>query len=585
MLGYLVKYSEFFGVHAPEDPLDLIRDIPKEELIVTIAGINAKLKPLTSVKPDQSRETQIESLRLIFMDDKRPISESVCISLIRHYLAMPANYNLFSRVTCLHAIQEIINSDDFTEQVPQYTYMNRENIFRFLLISNEQILTGDKNYKEEGYNELGRDFFEFFGFRELHHNQYNETSNFFNVLYKSFYLFDKIEGDYFYGQHFRNFLTWTYNVESTNEFLKHLLGSTIASNDEKLGLRYLNVSKDNTDAVKILDAFSLRENETYPRGDLRIFDFLPLKKAPLFKCSEKDDKDIISYVVIDEGFYIEKSYSLFINDFWFKYLLPNNIKNRKEWGGFIGSSFFEPFIEEILKESFSKTPTIILRSSSELLFNIEGRPIEYADFYIRNKQKVALLEVKSGFIPLDTGYKTVSTIEDYRLLDLNNFNKNYGITQLAEKTVKKFHLYKKEINDPSFSTERKVQIYPVLVVNDPIISSGIFPFVLKRKFNDLLAKEGISKKEKRHLITDLCIINVAHLQEMEENLKNKKVDFFALLDLYLQMSDSGNKANYKGYRFLRNFDHVLNVKLKNNLISARVLDYFLKENRFVSTKN
>ncbi|GAA6765779.1 hypothetical protein AAFH68_17170 [Flavobacterium sp. CGRL1] len=497
MLGYLVKYSEFFGIPAPENPLDLIRDIPKEELIVTIAGINARLKPLTSSKSDQSRKAQIESLRLIFMDTHKPFDQSVCLPLIRHYASMPANYNLFSRVTCLHAIQEITNCDDFTEQVPQYTYTNRENIFRFLLISNEQILTGDKNYKEEGYNELGRDFFEFFGFRELHHNQYNETSNFFNVLYKSFYLFDKIESDYFYGQHFRNFLTWNYNVESTNEFLKHLLGSTIASNDEKLGLRYLNVTKDNTDAVKILDAFSKRENETYAKGDLRVFDFLPLKKAPLFRCREKDDKDIISYVVIDEGFYIEKSYSLFINDFWFKYLRPNNIKDRKEWGNFIGSSFFEPFIEDILKESFSKAPNTVLRSSSDLLFNIEGRPIEYADFYIRDKQKIALLEVKSGFIPLDHGYKTVSTIEDYRLLDLDKFNKDYGLTQLAEKTVKKFHLYKKEINDPSFSPDRKVQIYPVLVVNDPIISSGIFPFVLKRKFNDLLKKRSCYKKRKK----------------------------------------------------------------------------------------
>ncbi|GAA6765780.1 hypothetical protein AAFH68_17180 [Flavobacterium sp. CGRL1] len=95
-----------------------------------------------------------------------------------------------------------------------------------------------------------------------------------------------------------------------------------------------------------------------------------------------------------------------------------------------------------------------------------------------------------------------------------------------------------------------------------------------------LKKEAVTKKEKRHIITDLCIINVAHLQELEENLKNKKTDFFTVLDLYLQMSDFSNKANHKGYRFLRNFDQVLNIKLKDGLISSRVINYFLKENRF-----
>lgn len=573
MLAHLVKYSDFYGTPIPDNPIELILDIPKEELILTISGINTRLKPPTESKFDHSRKTQIDCLRLVFLDDKNPFANSNCLPVIIEYSKRPENYQLFSRVTCLHALQEIINHENFTDQVPEYNFDNRERIFKFLLLSNDQILKGDKNYEQEGYKELGLDFLEFYMFRELHHNQYNESSNAVNIFYKSYYLFNKIENHHFYGEHFRNYLTWHYNVESTDEFIKLIISSYIESHDKKLGLRYLNVPRDNTDAIKIFDAFASKVKYEIPEKDnLKKFDFFPLKKSPLYKCKQQDDKDLISYIVLDEGFYIEKSYSIFINDFWFDYLKPNNVKTREEWGSFIGSEFFEPFIEEILKESFSNAPKTILRSTNQLLFNVEGRPIEYADFYVRDKQKIALFEVKSGFMPLDHGYKTVATIDDYRNLDLNKFNKDYGLAQLAEKTVKKFHLYKNQIADPEFNSTRKVHIYPVVVVNDPIISSGIMPFILKRKFNELLEKEGIAKKEERHLINDLCIINISHLQEMEQKLKENEINFFAVLDLYLLISEMNNKANVKGYKFLRTFDHVIYLKLKDGLISDRIRD-------------
>ncbi|WP_445457699.1 hypothetical protein [Flavobacterium sp. HNIBRBA15423] len=571
MWGFLVKYSNFYGEQAPENPLELILDIPKGELIATIVAINTRLKPPTSNHFDDSRQTQIECLRTVFLDNKNSIQQSFCLSLISKYLKRPLNHNLFSRVTCLYALQEIINHDGFVNETPEYNFDNRERIFKFLLIANDKILTGDKNYKNEGYEQLGKNFFEFFMFRELHHNQYNECSNALNIFYKSSFLFNIIENDDFLGQHFKNYLTWHYNVESINELIKHSIWTFIKSNDESLGLRYINVPEDNIDAVKILDIFSCKVEYEIPlKNDLKLFDFFPLKKSPLFKGKLKDDKKIISYLIMDEGLYIEKVYSIFMNDFWFDYLKPNEICTRKYWGSFIGSKFYEPLIEEILKESFSNTPNVILKSTNQLLFNIGDGLIEYADFYVREKQNVALFEVKSGFIQLIDGYKTVKTIEDFKKLDLDKFNKDYGLTQLAEKTIKKFHNYKKEIKDSGLHLNKKVQIYPVIVVNDPIISSSIVTFVLKRKFNELLEKENIIRKTKEHNIKDLCIINVSHLQEMEQSLKDKKINFFNILDLYLSMSDYKNRANQKNHNYLRTFNHVLNIRIKDNLIADRI---------------
>ncbi|WP_343614071.1 hypothetical protein [Flavobacterium sp.] len=578
MWGYLIKYSDFFTNPVPENPIDLILDIPKEELVGTLVAINTRLKPIDSNHFDDSRETQIECLRTVFLDNNNPIHLSLCKSLINKYLQTPKNHNLFSRVTCLYALQEIINNNNFANQTPEYNYDNRERILKFLLLSNEQILTGDKNYRTEGYEQLGNDFFEFFMFRELHHNQYNECSNAINIFYKSFYLFDKIEQHHLFGSHFKNFITWFYKVESTKDFLKHIIWTFIKSYDDILKIRYINIPKDNTDVIKILDSFSTEVEYDIPsKQDLRTFDFFPLKKSPLFKCKIKEDKDIVSYIMYDEGFYIEKIYSIFINDFWFDYLKPNQICTRKDWGSFIGTNFYEPFIEEVLQESFS-TQDIVLKATDQLKFDIEGTEIEYADFYIRAKQNVALFEVKSGFIPLDHGYKTVATIEEFKNLDIEKFNKDYGLAQLAQKTLKKFHLYKSKIDDVRFNYQRKVQIYPIIIINDPIVSSGIVPFVLKRKFNELLEKEKITKKAKEHNIKDLIIINISDLQEMEQSLKNKKVDFFNLLELYLTISDYTNKANHNNNNFLRTFNHALAIKIKDGLISDRIKNFQWLEN-------
>lgn len=313
MWGNLIKYSDFYVLEAPDNPIDLIRGIPKEELIATIVAINTRLKPLGSNYFDDSRKTQIHCLRTVFLDNKNPIERSFCLSLIEKYVNTPSNYNLFSRITCLYALQEIINFSDFEKETPDYNFENREKIFQFLLIANDQILSRDKNYKEEGYKELGSDFFEFFMFRELHHNQYNECSNSINILYKSWFLFNKIENHYFFSKHFKNYLTWQYNVESVDVFLKHILSVYLLSYDETLELRYLNVPKKEIDVIKVFDSFSSNyEFETLEKDDLKVFDFLPLKKSPLFKGKTEDNKDTIGYLILDDGLFLEKSLFSFV---------------------------------------------------------------------------------------------------------------------------------------------------------------------------------------------------------------------------------------------------------------------------------
>jgi hypothetical protein len=206
MFGHLIKFSEAYEEPFPSKPLDLIAEIPKEELIATVVAINSKINPVYSSYIDDSRETQVACLRFLFLDNHNNLEDSNCLDFINEYLKTPQNYVLFSRVTCLYALQEILNSNNFTEKTPRYTIQNREQILRYLLCVNSNVLVFDQEYRSSGYEKLGERFFEFFMFKELPQNQYYHSLNPVNFLYKSFSLLTTIEKDEFFGKHFSDYL-------------------------------------------------------------------------------------------------------------------------------------------------------------------------------------------------------------------------------------------------------------------------------------------------------------------------------------------------------------------------------------------
>lgn len=573
-MGHLIKYSEFYASNAPEKPIEILKVLPKEEVLATISAINSRLKPMEKSYFDDSRETQVECLRVLFLDNQNHPSQSNCPQFIFKYLKTPKNNNLFSRVTCLYAFQEIINHEGFAEETPEYTIANRELILKYLLIANENILSFDKEYNENDSKTLGDNFFEYFMFKELPHNQHYATSNSINLFYKSWRLFKSIDNDEFFGEHLRIYLNETFGLETISDFFKNQMYSYFKSYDKKLKLCYINIEKTEKDAIKILDKLSEKQNIPLPdKTDLRIFEFLNIKKSPLYKNAGKDGKEIITYLVLDNTLLIEKTYALFINDFWFDYLKPKKICSRTDWGNFIGSVFFEPFIEEILDNSFTNNKRTILRATDDLKFKIKGgNEIEYADYYIRERGNIILAEAKSNYLPTIHGYKTVNTIDDYNALDLDKFYKDYGLTQLTSKTIKLFHEYKKYINDKTFDFDRKVKLFPLLIVNDPIFSSGLASFAFKQRFEKSLKKENIKIESDKHKIMPLTIINVSNFQDMEQCLQDGDENLFNIVRHSHSISHKERVASEGSFVVLKNIDHSINKLIKSKLIADRIIN-------------
>ena len=496
MIGLPVKYSDFYGEVMPEEPLSLIRHLPKKEVVTTISMINSKLKPVSATYFDDSRKTQIECSVFLFLENNNPQKSPLLTTLMRKYTSLAINYNLYTRVTCLYALQLILTDQEFTDsEQRQYTPEEREPIFKFLLCSNENLLYFDKEHERGTADELGEDFFEFFMFKEMPHNQYYETSNPLNVFFKSWSLFNALRNVVLFKEPLENFLNENFGTSDLDDYFKFQMYNYFKSYDAHLGFNYLNVPTSEENAIVILDKLSERQDYDVPSiDDLKIFDFFDIKKSPVYLNEDFDDSDELkSYIVLDNIFFIEKMYSLFVNDFWFDYLKPNEICNRTDWGNFIGATFFEPFLEDIFYHILQGQSHYVYRSTDNLKVSLNGQSeIEYADFYLRKGNKIALIEAKSNYIPMVQGYKNVNTVEDYRNLDLPKFYKDFGLSQLTSKTIKHFHDYKMNIGDAGIRENRRVHLYPILLVNEPILSSSYVSFAMRRRFLKLLDTEGIA---------------------------------------------------------------------------------------------
>ncbi|GFZ76015.1 hypothetical protein GCM10011531_00790 [Aquaticitalea lipolytica] len=538
MFGSPIKYSDFFNASVPANPINLIKSIPKGELIASIAAVNTRLKPIFNTSFDNSKENQIDALRAILLDLENPIKSGIAAPYIGQYSEMPENEVLFTRVTCLYAYQEILATSGFVAtRPPQYTPKQRVDLFKYLLICNERILFFDRSYSGNAHKILGKRFFEYFMFKELPHNQYYFIPHPLNRFYIGWYLMDKLITDSFFSNHFKDYLSITFGLDDITEFFKYIIGQFFGSNDDKLKVTYLKIKVKNTQAIQVLTELSKRYGIPLPaHTDLNVLDFLELKKSPVYDGGVKNG--IHTFIIMDSILFLEKIYSLFINDFWFDYLKPQVICNRKDWGNFIGDKFFEPFINEIFKNISTSNKRVNYLNQDYLTFDINGKGhVEYADFYYRYKNKVLLIEAKSNYLPLINGFKTVNTIADFNKINVNQFYKDFGLLQLVEKTLFKFNEYKTFIKDPEFRKKGKLKIYPLLLLNEPIISLGPSNLAFRKKFDEMLSAKGIDKEFKSIRIMPLSILNISEFQDIEQSIIDRDQCLFNLFQMHFSATD------------------------------------------------
>ncbi len=579
MIGIVLKYTAYYNKEVPKTPLEIIAHLPKNEIIVTIAKINTLLQPQGYRCSDDSRKTQIECLKSILLQDEinAPVEY---LNRFKHYekhlMGLPKHYSIFTRGTCLYALNEVLQSASFLKKdKTQYTFDERIGILDYLLICNERILDFLEKESNTHIESHGIDFFEFFAFNMIPYNQYNITINCLSKLYKSANFLKSLMDNPSTETHLKIYFKNKYGLDNIEEFFKVFTYTFLNMYNKKLKIYHLNIDNKQEAIIRIIRGFS--ENtpvKNLNHQDVKTLDFLAVKKNPVFYWEPLNSDNFTGFAVLDLALLLEKMDSLLINDFWFDYLKDNSELNRKDWGNFIGSKFFEPLVEDIITCSFKNISSYSIKTSDELKIKLTGKSeIEIADVYIRNKQKIAFIEVKSNFINMIDGYKSVTSIEEFKALDMDKFYKSFGLIQMVD-TIKNFHTYKKYLNDRGLNQNRKVHLYPIILVNEPILSSGLFNFPLRRKFESMLIAENICIKSKEHKIWPLIIINIEELQELEQSIFERKIDFFKMLNSYYDKTSIKGKFTKNKYKSLLTLHNIINEKIESeNLFPKRLKDY------------
>lgn len=168
----------------------------------------------------------------------------------------------------------------------------------------------------------------------------------------------------------------------------------------------------------------------------------------------------------------------------------------------------------------------------------------------------------------------MKTKDDFDKIDFDKFYKDYGLTQLAKKTIKYFHQYKKLLNDSSFDFNKKVELFPTLIVNDVIFSSGSASMAFKKKFEQMLEEEKIEIENDVQKINPLTIINVSDLQNIQNSLKYKKQNIFNIFRHYHSISSLKAIARTGNTILgLLTVEHSINKLIKENLVANKKLDW------------
>lgn len=567
MLGRILKFTDFYREDQIVDRFELIQNIPRVELIATISSINYNIKKPLDLDFNNSFENQARLLETIFLVHNNPSNRQYIIALVERlrdlYHREYGGVTLFTRVSCLFAINDVIFSEEIeNEHVENYVFNinDCENIFKFLLLSNNELLSYSNNYENEITSEaLGEEFFKVFMFKEIPHNQYYFIQNPFNLFNRAVLLFNYLKESY--ENELEDYLE-EYKIDSPEEFIA-IIGQFFMGKGAIPQLQCFKVPISDTDAVSRLDKLSIRGSGS-PNAGLKKFEFLEIKKAPFFKYPGEENN---IYILMDNIFFAEKSYDLFYWDFFFDKLADGlNRKERertlKNWGGVVGR-FFEDYIKSIIEYSFAEHKDIVFKCTSDL--EVENGD-EFADFYIRRKRQIIVGQAKCSFIPVE--YKEVYSLENYNQINQDRFFERFGLYQLVDTTIANFRNYALQIDNGL--PLNKVFIYPVLITNEPIISNGVTSQVFDTRFKELLVERDIDLDNASIRINRLTVMHISELERLQQSLKDR--DF--KLDQFLQAySDNTNiELSRNPYSQFLSFDSLIRKKVKGKAIPKRFLE-------------
>ncbi len=210
----------------------------------------------------------------------------------------------------------------------------------------------------------------------------------------------------------------------------------------------------------------------------------------------------------------------------------------------------EIYLPKVLKECF---PNDIAFFSNELEGN-DNTELCYG--YIRRQNKLCLIEFKD--ILLNASIKNSTSIDDIKKeLDIkfksNQKGKPKGVTQLAS-AIKKLEQGYDEI-DKGFTSVNNPEIYPIIVYTDNSFGQEGLNAIYRKELNHQLAEFNL----KNLIIQDLVFINLNFFEMRSHYFNNNSLDFYDMLDKYLEYIKSSKNRLTNFEVFGRHYTNENNI--------------------------
>jgi hypothetical protein len=502
----ILSYREVFGKEAPENRLDIIKGICVRSLIAEFAGLNYRLKPKARKFLDKSLQNQVSELQR-FCGGYTELFKKYARAA-EYYTKSKIDYPIiFSRQTCLLALEELIQSEmPIIEGFELNTQEKWDSILQYILAINSAVTEIEKGSKEEFVN------FETLNSKMLPLNELSISTDPLNIPYRGFKLMEFLLSIDEFNGYVKDYFESTYNVTYDN-FVYEILGMNFGNKQENDAFDFVYTPRaDSTGIFDVLcQKFESKENQK----------LLSIRKYPFYYAQDN------LYYLTDNTILLDKSYSQFINDFWFDYL--KSLKNEngedlyafKYYKSFIGK-FLEKHIKDLLSYSFENSKHHVVKMFDELEITRHGSPFEIADVYIRYNNKLIIGQAKATNIYDKEKYS--GNMDALYKNDRNKFFSDFGLNQL----VNSIRILDETIPaiDNRYSNFKNHRLYPTIFVDEKCLQTPLMAEVFQKRFEELLLENNVEGFK----IHPLTIIHIGDLENIQDHMNEQPNTIWDLLE-------------------------------------------------------
>jgi hypothetical protein len=519
-LNISIGYSDLFKGEKPSLS-ELLSELPSELIISILAKLNAEI-----YFNSNEQATQVKIFKMLLQQQSKEVRNEIFSNLAEKSRRNPNDpvyfFTTLANMEFIH--YELLNYRDL--ELEDTTASQDLNFLKAYFLIAEQV--NDKYVNTFDANKSDKANYFAISIWPTLFDQFeiNQRSNPMIAMVKGLAFMNYFQFHSPYSAYVKRFLevhnkatSWNYILDIAGLFK----GSwdNYSSNNKNVAF-----SISSTEEFKaILDLYAMdikgyREKYLGSKSN-----FSGIKSKPLFKNKEN------SYIVLDWNLLGGKLYESLIFDFYATSGINKEEKFKKltDFKRFVGKEVTEGYVFKKLLKGIFRDPHSVLQFDET---DEEGLP----DCYYRKGNKVILFELKDALFSAEAinSYSYEKIREE---IDRKYNTNRKGAGQLIKQLR---YLSQQSFEKPQrYKYPRNLTIYPVMIYNDIFFGCPGVDDYLGQAFKTRLQESQLSKHFKS--IRNLTFIPLSFLIKHVFSFREKKMDFFSLMDIYHQVLVANEK--------------------------------------------